>query len=288
MKTLFTSTIFHITLFIVIVMSVITWVQKDRQKEVRSRVAFLKGDTSFPRQNKKASRTTSQVRVADSKVANASAFSVEPESTVTSPEKLQLALTTDQKIDAQRSIPSRMSTYFLEVDIAELQKLFQQAGLSLPSADSFAASKIPQLLSWVQKNSGGLKIKVLQKTTKLIDGNTHQWFSGVETDNNDFDTGITTLVTYQSYNSFPVEGEIELLTSVFGNPQDEYPTRESFQDRFSLRKNEGFIITGLLLPKKVSDNEKSLYSQSPLRILLSSRFQSGKSTFVVATVIHAQ
>lgn len=270
-------------------MSVITWVQKDRQKEVRSRVAFLKGEAPLPSKNKRKSRTTtSQVKVTDPTSNEASTFSIKSDQALTSAKSLQLASTTTRKIDQKASIPTKVSTYFLEVDIVELQELFQQAGLTPPSAESFTASKISQLLSWIQKIGRTSKSKVLQKTTKSLDGRSHQWFSGTETASSEFDTGITTLITYQNYNSFPVEGEIELLTSIFANPQDEYPIRESFQDRFSLNKNEGFIITGLLLPKKMNENEKEIYSRSPLRILLSSRFQSGKSTFVVATIIHTQ
>ncbi len=275
-----TNSVFHISLFIAIVISVITWVQNDRQEELRSRVAFLQGQSSS--QNSTEVQVDNQVQ---KKLISQQNLPKKKSSPIA---KTNPALANRFIAKSKQSTsPTGASIYFVEISHTSLQNLLDNSQNPSQDFSNFKTIKVSKLFSQLQKGLGSNSIKVLHKITKRLSFQPNQWFLGAEGVTGDDDIGLTTLLTYQSYGSFPIEGEIELLTSFYSNFQDEYPVKESFQDNFSLNQNQGLLITGVILPRKLNGEEQELYKQSILKIFLSEKFQNKRSFFAIAIIIHS-
>jgi len=275
--------LYLIILLLVIGVSITTLYKKDKT-DLAQRVKFLKGSLQIASTNGQKTEAAPEA-TQEPTVAMAASMTPAPTASV--------AATAAPSAAAIASGATTANIYYTEVPRRALERLYEesQATGQFNSFGDYTAGILPEVQSRI--TAEGLKIRVLEKTTKVISKN-QQWFTGLHDNEYDEDMGLSTFIELAESDNNIFRGNLEIVRSLRELDLDKRsmaateaatatlaPQKNSYPAIFEMGPRSGFFISGVLPRKMRIAHEEELTRKGPFEILRSPAFQNKESEFVI-------
>lgn len=290
-----TDPLLYLTIALLVIGISITTLYKKDKTDLAQRVKFLKGSLQI------ASTEGQESKLAAAKVQSAEEPTEDDDSEALAPAAAPAAVSATAAPIAPAATTAAVASgtttaniYYAEVPRRALERLYEesQATGQFNSFGDYTAGILPE----VQKRitAEGLKIRVLEKSTKAIAKSQH-WFTGIHDNEFDEDLGLSTFIELAETENGIFRGNLEIVRNLREIDLDRSrgiaatdpgagapaPQKNSYPAIFEMGPSSDFFISGVLPRKTRVTHEEELSRKGPFEILRSPAFQNKETEFVI-------